>query len=137
MKKIFGIWVGVDERNTEYIIFQCETNLGKAKVLVYNSKKTIEKLKNAILKAIEWSDVAKKNSADGTKSLGCFGQDKWDLCEKEGTTFDKNQMGLRFFATNKGKQTNLIISLVDRDNQFIKTSIYLDLQKNEQLAQRS
>ncbi len=35
-------------------------------------------------------------------------------------------MGLRFFAANWGAQTNLIINIVDRNNQFIKTEIYFD-----------
>lgn len=125
--KKFSIWVGVSENNTEYIFFKGETGLGDATVMVQNSKTTREKLRKAVVKAIEWSDVARKNQADTTKSLGCFGRDKYDLCEKNGEAFDENQVGLKFFAANSGKQTNLIINIVDRDNQFIKASIYVDL----------
>ncbi|MBW1699653.1 MAG: hypothetical protein JRH18_17220 [Deltaproteobacteria bacterium] len=129
----FSIWVGVDEDNTEYIFFKGETGLGDATVMVQYSEMIKRKLKKAITKAIEWSDVARKNKADASKSLGCFGRDKYGLCEKEGTAFDENQMGLSFFAANNGEQTNLIISLVDRDNQFIKTSIYIDLPEMKKL----
>ncbi|MBW2324772.1 MAG: hypothetical protein JRF41_14925 [Deltaproteobacteria bacterium] len=125
--KKFSIWVGVRENNTEYIFFKGETGLGDATVMVQNTKATRDKLKKAVAKAIEWSDVAKKNQADTSKSLGCFGRDKYDLCEKNGSAFDENQMGLSFFAINGGKQTNLVISIVDRDNQFIKTTIYVDV----------
>jgi hypothetical protein len=125
--KRFSIWVGVSENNTEYIFFEGETGLGDATVMVQNSKATRDKLKKAVEKAIEWSDVARKNQADTSKSLGCFGRDKYGLCEKKGSAFDENQMGLSFFAANGGKQTNLVISMVDRDNQFIKTTIYVDV----------
>jgi len=75
--KKFSIWVGVDEDNTEYIFFKGETGLGDATVMVQYSETIKRKLKKAITKAIEWSDVARKNRADTTKSLGCFGRNKW------------------------------------------------------------
>jgi hypothetical protein len=122
-----SIWVGVREDNTEYILFKGETGLGYATVMVKNTKATRDKLKRAVAKAIEWSDVARKNQADASKSLGCLGEDKYDLCEEKGLAFDENQMGLSFFSANSGQQTNLIISIVDYDNQFIKTTIYVDV----------
>ena len=125
--KKFSVWVGVSENNTEYIFFKGETGLGDATVMVQNTKATRDKLKKAVAKAIEWSDVARQNQADTSKSLGCFGRDKYGLCEKNGSAFDENQMGLSFFAANRGKQTNLVINMVDRGNQFIKTTIYVDL----------
>ncbi len=131
--KKFSIWVGVSENNTEYIFFKGETGLGDATVIVEYSKTTREKLRKAVEKAIQWSDIARKNQVDTTKSLGCFGWDEYDLCEKNGSAFNENQMGLSFFAVNGGKQTNLIISIVDRDNQFIKTSIYVDLQQMKKM----
>ena len=127
--KKFSIWVGVSENNTEYIFFKGETGLGDATVMVQNTKATRDKLKKAVVKAIEWSDVARKNQVDTSKGLGCFGPDEYDLCEKNGSAFEENQMGLSFFAANGGKQTNLVISMVDRDNQFIKTTIYVDVQE--------
>lgn len=127
--KNFSIWVGVSENNTEYIFFKGETGLGDATVMVQHSKTIREKLRKAIIKAIEWANVAQKNKVDTEKSLGCFGLDEYGICEKNGTAFEENQMGLKFFAVNSGQQTNLIISLVDRDNQFIETSIYIELQE--------
>lgn len=123
----FSIWVGVSDNNTEYILFKGETGLGEATAMVQNSSAIRANLKGAVQKAIEWSDVARKNQADASKSLGCFGYDSYGLCEKNGTASDENQMGLSFFAANSGKQTNLVISIVDRDNQFIKTTIYINV----------
>jgi len=131
--KKFSIWVGVSDNNTEYIFFKGETGLGDATVMVENTKDTRDKLENSVAKAIEWSDIARKNQADTSKSLGCFGRDSYDLCEKNGSAFDKNQMGLSFFATNGGKQTSLVVSIVDRDNQFVKTTIYIDVPEMQQM----
>jgi len=126
-KRKFSIWVGV-RGNAEFIFFVGETGLGDATVMVDDYEALREKFKNAIKKAIEWSNVARKNQADTKKSLGCFAQDdRFNICEETGLAFKENQMGLSFFATNGGRQTNLIISIVDRNNQFIKTSIYVDL----------
>ncbi|MBC2714852.1 MAG: hypothetical protein HF978_06020 [Desulfobacteraceae bacterium] len=123
----FSIWVGVNNNNKEYIFFKGETGLGDATVMVQNSKARMDKLKGAVTKALEWSDVARKNQADTSKGLGCFGDDEYNLCGKDGSAYKENQMGLSFFAANSGKQTNLVINIVDRDNQFIKTSIYIDM----------
>ena len=112
---------------SEYLLFKGETALGDATVMIPSSVEKIEKLQKSVMKAIEWSDVAKKNKADATKSLGCFGSDKYSICEKEGTAFDENQIGLKFFSAKNGNQTNLIVTLVDRDNQFIKSTIYIEL----------
>ncbi len=127
LDKKFSIWVGVSDNNTEYILFKGETGLGDATVMAQNGKPIRDKLKNAVKKAIEWSDVARKNKADTSKSLGCFGSNPYDSCAENGSAVEENQMGLLFFAANGGKQTNLIISLIDRDNQFIKTNIYIDV----------
>ena len=132
--KKFSIWVGVSENNTEYIFFKGETGLGDATVMVEYSKTTREKLRKAVEKAIEWSDVARKNQADTTKNLGCFGwDDEYNSCMISGSAFVKNQMGLRFFASNSGKETSLIISIIDRDNQFIKASIYVNLPETKKM----
>ncbi|MBI1747592.1 MAG: hypothetical protein HYR55_13535 [Acidobacteria bacterium] len=56
--KKFSIWVGVSEDNTEYIFFKGETGLGDATVMVQSSKTITNKLRKAVVKAIEWSDIA-------------------------------------------------------------------------------
>lgn len=129
----FSIWVGVGDKRKEYILFEAETGLSKATVMVNNTKSIREKLKKAVSKAIEWSDVAKKNNADTTKGLGCFGVDKYNLCEKNSTAFEEGQMSLKFFSANNGSQTDLIISVIDRDNQFYKASIYITISEMKKL----
>ncbi len=123
----FSIWVGVDENNTEYIFFKGTTGIGDATVIVQNSKEVVEKLKSVVEKAIEWADIARKNKADTSKSLECFNNNGYGSCRRNSSGFNGNQMDLSFFAANSGKQTSLVINLVDKDNQFIKTSIYVDL----------
>ena len=130
--KKFSVWVGVED-NYEGILFKAETGLGIVTVTDKNSKIMREKLRKAVVKAIEWSDVARKNRADASNSLGCFGYGIIGFSEESGTAFDENQMCLKFFAANGGTQTNLIISLVDRRNKFIKTTIYLNLQKMKEM----
>lgn len=129
----FSIWVGIDHRNTEYIFFKGETALGDATVMVKNTKATRGKLKTAVAKAIEWSGIARKNQADTLKSLGCFGRNAYNLCEEHGKALEKNAMGLSFFANNGGKQTDLILSIIDQDNKFIKTTIYIDVPEMKKL----
>jgi len=133
----FSILVGIKtnnvfgENNAEYIIFRGEGVLGNAIVMIRNSKFIRDKLEKTIEKAIKWSNIAKKNQVDIQKSLGCFGNvqygnNQYDLCEN-GLAYNTNQVGLSFFATNGGKQTSLIISMVDITNQFIKTMIYVNV----------
>ncbi len=133
IERDFSIWVGVDERNNEYIFFKGDTGLSTAVVMVDNTKSIREKFTSAVSKAIEWSGVAKKNKADTTKGLGCFGVDKYGICEKNSSAFDEGQMSLKFFSANSGSQTDLIVDIVDRDNQFYKASIYIETSEMKKL----
>jgi hypothetical protein len=133
--KQFSIWVGIDDKKEEYIFFKANTGLGDATVVVTNTNELMDKLEKAILKAIEWSDVARKNKADTTKGLGCFGPDAHGLCEKNSSAYKKGQMSLTFFAANGGKQTDLIVNIIDKDNQFVKSSIYIGLPQMKKLLQ--
>lgn len=55
IERDFSIWVGVDERNNEYIFFKGDTGLSTAAVMVDNTKSIREKFTSAVSKAIEWS----------------------------------------------------------------------------------
>ena len=129
----FSIWVGIDEKKTEYILFKADTGLSDATVMVKNTKATRDNLEQTVAKAIKWAEVARENQADASKPLGCFGNDFDGICAKYGHAYDENQIGLSFYAANDGLQTNLILSIIDRDNQFIKVNIYLDLSEMKQL----
>lgn len=125
--KKLSIWVGIDnEDNKEYIFFQGDTGLGNATVSIQNLEGTIEQLKEAVKKAIEWSDIARKNQADVSKNIRCF-----NLCAEK--PYRGNQMSMSFFAANSGKQTNLIIMMIDRSNHLIKTTIYVNLLEMKKL----
>ena len=135
--KKFSIWVGAHGKKDENLIFKVETGLGDATVRVNYTKAVRDKLERAVTKAIEWSEVAKKNQADTTKGLGCFGNDLYEICEKDGNVFKENQMGLRFFAANGGTQTNLVIDIIDMNNQLIRATIHIDLPQMKQLLENS
>ena len=130
----FSISVGVGGEKDEYIVFQGETGLGDAVVLTKISDELKTKLEKAVQKAIAWSEVARKNKADTNKSLGCFG--RWDeRCEHDGKAYDENEMGLSFFAANEGRQTDLVITIIDLRNRFFKATIHLDPDEMKKLLQ--
>jgi hypothetical protein len=120
------IWVGVDAAKTEYLIFTADTGIGQATVLIRGVGNSRKRLRALTSKALEWSDVARKNRTDISKPLGCLGEDEYSLCARNGTAFSENQLGLMFYAAESGAQTDLILSVVDRDNRFKKVTVYLD-----------
>ena len=117
--KKFSISIAVDDYYDEYILFEGETWLNTTTVIFKNTTATRLKLLKAVQKAIKWSNIARKNHADTSKSLGCF-------VGYLGKYGEKNYMCLEFFSARGGEQTNLIITMMDCNNQFIKTTIYFD-----------
>lgn len=128
----FSIWIGTSE-GTDYIFFKAETGLKPAMVTEEYGPATQTKLKEIVSKAIRWAGIAEKNKADTTKGLGCFGMKSNERCKKDGNAFDRNQMGVSFFAANGGKQTDLILDIKDRENQFYAAQLYLNLEKIKEL----
>lgn len=132
--KDITIWVGISEDGMGEVYVYGETGLGNAVILLdlnyslsQGKSEIITKFENAVLKAIKWSAIARENKADVSKGLGCFGKsDKYGLCEKNSNAFDEGQMSLSFFSANNGNQTDLIISIIDEYNQFIKTTVYIN-----------
>ncbi len=129
----FSIWVGIGDDGTEYIFFRGETGLRDADVREFYNQKIQQKLEHYIAKGIEWSGIAKQNNADTSKAIGCFGSDAHGLCAKKGNAFEANQMGVSFFANNGGRQTDLILDIWDRRNQFVEEQLYLNLSAMKQL----
>lgn len=117
--KEFSIWVG--HGGIEVIVFKAETVFGSATIVARDARSTKKELQKVISKAIEWSNIAVENQVDITKKLGCFGGYKRSFsCNNTG------EMKLTFFATNGGRQRTLIVNITDRDNQFIKASLYFE-----------
>ena len=131
--RYFSIWVGIDDNQKEYIIFQADTALKQASVMINYNRDIKQRLKTALNKAIKWCAIAKKNKVNTIKSLDCYGDDEYNLCKKDGVAFEEIQMGMLFFDANDGKQTNLVISIVDRNNQFIKSEIYFNLDETKKM----
>jgi len=125
----------ISENNGQrfYVLFEAETGLGSARVYLEYTSWVRKRLEGAIKKSIKWAEIAKDNKADVSKPLRCFGDDKYDQCANDGRAREKNQMGFSFFATNGGKQTSLIITIIDFDNSFRSETIYLDLLGMKQL----
>jgi len=127
LDRSFSVWVGMDEDNTELVYFIGDSSAsGVATVMVRNSKDVQAKLETAVSKAMEWSEIARKNKADGSKSLGCFGD-----CSTEAG----NRMGWTFFAANSGKQTDLVIKMVDVHNESITAFMCVELSEMVKLLQ--
>ncbi len=123
----FSVWVGIDEDKKEFVYFMGDSSTsGVATVMLVNSEDVRAKLETAVSKAIEWSEIARKNKADGGKSLGCFGDCSTDA---------GNRMGFSFFAANSGKQTDLVIKMVDTDNQSITAYMCVELSEMVKLLQ--
>jgi hypothetical protein len=126
-KRNFSIWVGVYESGTRFLMFKSETGLRDADVMVtYDSSIQFE-LERIVVKGIEWARIAKANKAETEKGIGCLGGDDYEFCKNRGHAFEENQIGFSFLSANEGKQTNLILSLVDQSNQFYNATLYLDV----------
>jgi hypothetical protein len=122
-----------DDAESKIFYLVVETGLGDAKAILATDFESLpqEKFEEVLKKALVWSKVAKKNKADVTKTLGCFsyrvtyGQ-ATKICTELGTAEKPGEIGLKFFSAEGGKQTDVILSIVDRDNQFLQTTLYLE-----------
>ncbi|MDA0226860.1 MAG: hypothetical protein O3C03_06550 [Proteobacteria bacterium] len=130
-----SLWVGIDG-DTEYLIVRTETGLGVDDAMIEPAVDATEKLRSILTKAISWSDIARKNKADTTKELGCLGGKEWDVshCERYGRP-KGGQVAFTFFSTRGGKQTSLILEIIDVENQFKKAQVYLDLNGMKRLRE--
>lgn len=133
IEKDFTVWVGINDNGLEWIFFEAETGLSPATIQVEYNDKFKTSTMAAINKAIKWSVVARKNQADTQKSLGCWGYGTTDSCDETGQARAEGEMGWQFFSTNKGKQTNLIVNIIDRKNQFYKAELYFSETQMKQI----
>lgn len=124
--KQFVLMAIIDQKTKAKILMAgADTGVGPARVLVAYTPEVKKGLEIGVSKAIKWSKVAKKNKADADKGIGCYGEPT-KSCRSAGAAHRENQLGLRFFSSNAGKQTDLILSVIDTSNQFIKAELYLD-----------
>ncbi len=79
----------------------------------------------ALTKAIEWSEVARTNSAEVEKDLG-----KWFKTAE----FDqKHGVALTFRATANGTTSHVILTIIDFDNSFNSDSVVLEMKHVREL----
>ena len=73
---IIGRWI--DRRigiviNTDHsVMIAADTSLGQANVFLPSSKSVMKELESSVLKAIKWSQIAKKHKAEIRKRIGCL-----------------------------------------------------------------
>ena len=129
--KIFLVLDDNGESKNFYLVV--ETGLGDAKAKIATDFESLpqDKFEEVLKKALTWSKVAKKHKADVVKTLGCFGhrvtyEQATKSCMEQGEAEKEGEIGLQFFSTEGGKQTDVILSIVDSDNQFLRTVLYLE-----------
>jgi len=113
--------VYVDDAGSAYIM---GTDGGIMKARGFLAPSDTKKVAALLRKSQEWVKTARAKKLEVTKKLGTF---------MRGSDFQRNGVALKFFAANEGKQTDVILSLVDFDNQFYKLDLYLDPGQVKQL----
>ena len=120
------VWVGLNG-DVATLIFEGEVSYKPATVHIKYDKIVQRRLEAIVNQSIEWASVAKSNKADTNQGLGCFGSDAYGLCNENSRTYDENQIAFRFFSRNAGAQTDLIVDITDRGNEYITGQLYLDV----------
>ncbi len=129
----FSVWMGVTNNKKILLVFKGETGVGTATVLGRDAMRSSNKLLKAVSKALEWAEIARDNYADTSRGLGCFGPDPYGTCEKSSTATEAGQMSLRFFSANEGRQTDLIIQIIDGQDAIKEAKIYIDYEGMKKL----
>lgn len=114
-----------------HLQFHGDTSLGRAGMVMPYYKETQKELEDAVMKAIEWGGIAKKNKVDvNLKGLDIFGDimrtEESRVSREGGVSYRKNEMGFAFYSTGRGKSMGMLITINDWENQFIRASIQLD-----------
>ena len=68
-------------------------------------------------KALQWAKTARKEQVEVSKPLGSF---------MKGKSYGEHGVKLTFFSSNKGRQTDVILHMVDFDNMFNQITLYLN-----------
>jgi len=106
--------VYVDDSSNAYIM---GTDGGIIKARGFLSQSDTSKVLALLRKSQEWVATAQAKKLEVTKELGRF---------MRRSDFSENGVALQFFAANEGRQTDVILTLVDFDNQFYRLELYLD-----------
>lgn len=123
-KHNFSLWVGIADSGEEYVLFSGDTGIGEVTVAMPYTAERVGTIERLLVTAQEWVNISKKGRADTDKVLGCF-QGIHLPCERGGMPHVENLMGLRFYASNEGQESSLIIYLFDQSNSFKRATIHL------------
>lgn len=130
----FSMWIFVDEGGEVYLSFSGDTGFGTATVSGLYDQAEVDKIEQYLLTSKEWALVAKKNRVDTSKALGCYPDARFLTCERDGVPHGENQLGLRFFASNDGQRSRLIIDMADQRNRYKRATIYFELPEIDALT---
>lgn len=128
-----GILINTDRT----LVIAADTGLGRANAFFPYSNSLRKELESSVLKAIEWSRIAKKNKVDVRKQIGCFEKtgefSKRCFWNEHVPSEEYNYLSFEFASLKKGKETNLIVTITGGYNEFKKATLYLELPEMKQL----
>ena len=87
-----------------------------------------EEMVALLRKSLKWSDASKLNQLDTTRDLGAFGS------RISKTHFQG--VGIRFFTGAKGRQCDVILTLIGYRKEFGMAEVYIDCENVKILADR-
>jgi hypothetical protein len=124
------IFIAIDEKGKKYYLFQAETSLGGAFVVLDKPQEVNDRLESIVSKAIDLSQISKESRVDKVIYLGCFSPHTDSPCRKDivsyTVAYKENEISFRFIARNSGQQTELVIDLVDRSRISCRATIHLN-----------
>jgi hypothetical protein len=134
---ILGRWIerriGILINDSHDIMIAADTALGQANFFLPSSSSMREELESAVSKALKWSKIAKKNKAEVRKRISCFrnasgfSAEVGENCRwRDHVASDHYRyLAFEFASQEKGKETNLIVTIIGGYNEHKKATIYL------------
>jgi len=81
-------------------------------------------LVSLLKKGLEWGEKANKEKVEITKELGAFTRK---------SNHHQNGISLTFFSANEGKQTDVIVKIIDFNDMYKKIDLYCNPEQVKQL----
>ena len=103
------VWVGITEEGKEKVLIKIDSGLKKLTIDMSTDSSTYAYFTTALLKTVEWHNIAKTNSVDITKDypnehIGCS---TW-----------QSKCAISFSAWSDGQKATMYLYLEDKENQF-------------------
>jgi hypothetical protein len=97
-----------------------------------------EKMRADLKKAGQWLKIARANKADVSKMIACYSNtdDRAHDCMMFGAASEPAEISLRLVSQDSGQYVRIKVGIVDWNNRFIKSEVYLDAAGVAALADR-